>query len=125
MVCNQRVGLDFFLKIMHGFNLILTNITCNIPKQPNRSAIIGRHVLESIGCTNRLILNATCSQHNEKLDVAKTADNKNSHTNLASLLGVLFGVSLLYDTGLNEKKGLEEIDMHMDFGNDSKGDNEK
>lgn len=51
------VTLDIYLEIRHGSNLILQNITWNIPQEEVNSPTIGRPVLESIGSNKGLFHN--------------------------------------------------------------------
>lgn len=54
--CDKQVTLDIYLKVRHGSNLTLPDITCSIPQEELNSPNIGRRVLESIGCDNRIML---------------------------------------------------------------------
>ena len=58
VICSTRVVADVQLRIRHGTNLLLRNIEWHVSDSELPHVIIGRTVLEAIGCENRALLAA-------------------------------------------------------------------
>lgn len=67
--CHQVVKLDVYLHTRHGTSLILHNIIWKVSKEELRTPIIGRRVLESLGCDNREMLMVARDKLGEDIDV--------------------------------------------------------
>lgn len=79
------------LKGGHVYNLILHNIVLKVPYKRIEKQIIGRRVLESIGCDSRLMFVAACNRDHGEINVGKrlVEDEKveQSYGNIAGLFG--------------------------------------
>lgn len=114
--CENSITLDVHLKIRHGSNLILRNVTWEIPNGAVKEAILGRHVLEALGCDNRAMLQAASNLHDGDIDVRERLekDREEEEGSIAALYG-----DSLYHTGLNEEDGLEKIEDQAEFGDNT------
>lgn len=71
ITCAKQVVLDLRLKIRHAAGLMLRNIVWKVPHEPIKICVLGRSVLEAIGYNNRRIIQETCDDHDDDIDVAK------------------------------------------------------
>lgn len=69
--CSTAVIMDVYLRTRNGSGRILRNIEWNITKESIANPIIGRRVLESLGCNNREMFPAAKSKHGDDIDVTK------------------------------------------------------
>lgn len=106
-ICEKEVTVDVHLKIRHRSNIVLRNVTWEIPNDKIENAIIVRRVLEALGCDNRSMLEAASNQHEGDIDVKVALETVNEHAegSDAELLG-----DSLYHTGSDEADGLEKIE---------------
>ncbi|CDF33359.1 unnamed protein product [Chondrus crispus] len=58
LTCRRSMTADVHLRIRHGVKLVLRNITWKVSDQPAECVIIGREVLQAIGCDNKAMLQA-------------------------------------------------------------------
>lgn len=97
--CTQSVKLVVFLQIRHGTSLILQNINCKITDEDLKTPIIGRRVLEFLGCDNKHMLMAEYDELGDDIDVAeKLKENGNEEEN-ESVIAVLYGESVFHRGG--------------------------
>lgn len=113
--CESEIISDVQLKIRHGSNLILRNVRWHVSNEKLESAILGRAVLESLGCDNRTMLEAAISKYDGDVDVAKrlTQEEMEREGSIAALYG-----ESLYHSGADEEDGLENIEEQAEFGDD-------
>lgn len=63
LYCSERVTMNVYLNISHGLLLYTRDILWKIPQKSIPCVILGRPVLQSIGCDNREMLEAFCHRH--------------------------------------------------------------
>lgn len=103
----MEVTLDVHFKVRHGSNLVLGNVTWEVPNEKIDNSILGRHLFESLGCDNRYMLVAASNQQDWDIDVSEKifTDDYEKEGNIAALFG-----DYLYHTGIDDADGLENID---------------
>ena len=72
ITCSKKIVADINLIIRHGSSLILRNIlwkVCDFENSTN--AIIGRPLLDSIGCSNKTMLQSIADANTSGIDLGK------------------------------------------------------
>lgn len=118
LTCDKSVALDVYLKMRHGSSLILRNNTWHIPKRGIQTPIIGRMVLQSLGCNNREVLIAAKDRLGNEIDVAKKLSKDGNYEESSNMTASLFGESVFYNGRHIEEDGLAGDDIHVEFGDD-------
>lgn len=91
-MCECEVRLDVFLRIGHGSSLIFRNIVLKVSNESVQTPIIGRRVLESLGCDSREMLMAARVKDGGDIDVTERLSqdgNKDMSGKIAALFGEL------------------------------------
>lgn len=65
------------------------------------------------------MLEAACTRHQAEIAIANETDGENSNSDKELMVAALFEDPIYHTVGLDENDGLENTDVHMDFGNDS------
>lgn len=119
LTCSKKVIMDVYLKIRHGSSLVLRNIEWKVARENIAIPIIGRRVLESIGCDNREMLMAARDKYGEEIDVAQRLDDDgNKEEESERNIAALFGESVFHSGGNVEEDGLVNEEICVDFGDD-------
>lgn len=71
VLCKWEVKLDVFMRIWQGSNLILGNILWKVSTENIQARIMGRCVLDSLGCDNRKMLMAASDKYGKDIDVTE------------------------------------------------------
>lgn len=118
LTCASSVKLNVFLQIRHGTRLVLRNIQWKVTKEDITLPIIGRKVLESLGCDNREMLMAARDKYGDEIDVNQRLEDDGNKEETEGKIAALFGESLFHSSGIIEDDGLEKDDMYVDLGDD-------
>lgn len=118
LTCERAADMDVFLKIRHGSSLILRKINWKITNEDIPSPIIGRRVLESLGCDNREMLMAARDKYGDDIDVADRLATDGNQEENEGTIAALFGESVFHSSGQIEEDGLEDEDVYVDLGDD-------
>lgn len=117
--CLRSVDLDLYIKIRHSPSLRLRNASWKITEEEVATVIIGRKVLESIGCRNRLMLEAAFGRHEGDFDIAEKMENDKRGGNRKSRdVAALFGKLLCHISARAEGADVNEELECMEFGDD-------
>lgn len=121
--CSKKVILDIQLRVRHGSRLILRKVEWLISDQPILHSLLGRPLLDAIGCNNKKMINIICDKHDGEIDMAemmsnRTIDEQNNNGSIATLLLE----NIYHSAGGSEQDGLEEEDIYIDLGEDTEED---
>lgn len=81
--------------------------------------IIGKIVLESLGCDNREMLMAARDKYGSYMNVKERLIEDGNEEEISGKFAALFGGSFLINGGAREDDGLENDDIYVDFGDDA------
>lgn len=121
ITCSKKIEADVHLRIRHGSSLLLRNVVWKVcDEEKSTNAIIGRPLLDSIGCSNKVMLQSIADAQNGEIDVS---DNPNEEKATSHpKIQVLMEGSTYHSAGGIENDGLEEDDVYVDIGEDSEED---
>lgn len=119
LICKMSVDMNVFLQIRHASSLILRNVSWKITEEEIPSPIIGRRVLESLGCDNREMLLAARERYGDNIDVANRLQQDGNEEESEGKMAALFVDSVFHNGGQIEDDGLDDEDMYIDLGDDS------
>lgn len=119
VTCKQSLKADVLLKIRHATSLLLRNVEWRVGDHNDDHAIIGRPLLESIGCDNRALLAASCDRFGGVIDVDVVLKDEISGGNSISILSY---EGTYHSGGGQENDGLNGDDVYIDIGEDSEQD---
>ena len=132
--CSRKVICDVHLRIRHGTQMLLRNVTWLISERETPHVIIGRPVLAALGLDNRKLLAAACDDNHGAVDVAALlaqkrnegpngcTDKKSKGTVCSILEDPLAGSGAMYHSqGANETDGLENTEVYINLGEDAPG----
>lgn len=111
--------LDAFLRITHGPNLTLQNIAWKASKETLPTPILGRRLLESLGCDNRVMLMAPRDKYGSDINVKERLIRDGNKGETSGKTAALFGESAFHIRGAIEDDGLELDGIYVDFGDDA------
>lgn len=118
ITCYCTVKSDVFLQIRHGTSLVLRNITWRVTKEQIKTPIIGRRVLESLGCDNRAMLLAARDRLGDNIDVIERLVEDGNEEEADSTIAALYGDALFHQGGIIDNDGLYKEDVYVDLGDD-------
>lgn len=118
VACSKKVTLDVYLKIRHGSSLVLRNIEWKVAKEDVSVPIIGRRVLESLGCDNGKMLMAARDKYGEDIDVSHRLPHDGNEEESSGNIAALFGESVFHNSGNVEEDGIITEEVCVDFGDD-------
>lgn len=124
LACSKAVKADVLLCIRHGTNFSLRNVEWTVGDNLVSHAILSRHVLQSLGLDNRMLLAAACERFNGVFDIEKNlhSDGKGETENgtIYSLLKSRefeFG-STFHSASTAQDDKAEDADIYIDLGED-------
>ena len=124
VTCRQHFMADIQLKIRHGTTLMLRGVDWLVSDVDNEQVIIGRPLLDAIGCSNRDMLTAICNHNNGMIVVPdlmrRTEPVLKPTGTVAALMNDQNGV--FHSAGGDEHDGLNEDDVYVDIGEDEPGE---
>lgn len=110
--------LDVHFNIRHGFHSVLWSVAWKVLKESMEAPIIGRPVLESIGCDNRAMLAVACDLNAGIINVTeKLSEDRNADGDEGTMKALL-GESIFHKGGQIEFDDLEEQKIHVESGDD-------
>lgn len=121
--CHKRIIVVVHLRIRHGAKLILRGIEWNVSEEPAEFVIIGREVLQAIGCDNKAMLLAFCAKHDGVINVAQALQanaEKRDRGTVASLLSD--GDDVYYSQDGAEEDDLLDSGVYIDIEEDAEND---
>lgn len=95
------------------------NVIWKVAKGDIEMPIIGRRVLESLGCDNREMLLAARDRFGDEIDVTKRFEEDGNEEEHDSTTAALNGESVFHCGGQFDDDGLNEDDVYVDLGDDS------
>ena len=119
ITCHKKVQLDVSLRIRHGTKLILRGVEWGVSDQKTEFPILGRHVLQAIGCDNKSMLSTACDKNDGIINIpdALAQDAKSRDGGLiAALLEDAMGT--YHSHGGEEADALDDSDVYIDLGDD-------
>ncbi|CAN8074420.1 unnamed protein product [Agarophyton chilense] len=112
--CTHQVVMDLYLRIRHGTRLVLRLIPWKNAKVKSESVIIGRHLLQAIGCDNKALLTAACDKHNRVINVPQAMEDDATRCISKDFYRALrFIVDQAKENGMSEE-GLMELQKLID-----------
>ena len=109
------------LKIRHANHLLLRNVEFLVSKQETEHTIIGRPLLESIGCDNKSLLAAAVDKYGGVIEASEVVANDENNPEAGSI-SVLLDDGVYHSAGGFEADGLEEDDIYIDLGEDDESE---
>lgn len=94
--CAKQEIANIYLRIWHGRDLLLRNISWKVRLENILSLIPGQPVLQYIGCDEKQMLQAACEQYGEDIKVAKSLWIKGIDENMIDSRAALFGGSIFH-----------------------------
>ena len=123
ITCKKKAKADTQLRIRHGTKLMLRDVEWLIPEEETECTILGRPVLQAIGCDNRALLSAACDKHSGVINVPEALrkyqeDPSNKHNGtVAAMFSMQSGVHHS-EGGLDGHDMLDDSDIYIDLGED-------
>lgn len=90
-----------------------------MPEENLACPVIGRRLLESIGCDNRIMLQAASNNNGGVVDISKTVDHDDDIAKNESRIALLFWELLYHNSIINDEDGIDERFECLEFGDDS------
>eukprot|EP00737_Agarophyton_chilense_P000949 gb/GEZJ01001057.1/.p1 GENE.gb/GEZJ01001057.1/~~gb/GEZJ01001057.1/.p1 ORF type:complete len:583 (-),score=92.79 gb/GEZJ01001057.1/:1849-3597(-) len=120
LLCKKQVELDVHLRIRHGTQLVLRSVTWKIADTDLDCVIIGRQVLQALGCDNKAILAAACDQHNGIINIpeALERDSNLRHAQGSGTIASLLQSGTFHSSATEGDDGLEDTNEYIDLGDD-------
>lgn len=123
IVCHKRVVADVQVRIRHGTKLVLRNITWHVSDAPTKVVVIGRRVLQAIGCDNKAMLAASCDKNDGVINIPEAlAADKAARASKGTIAALVDGGVFHSDEGGEEVDALDESGVYVDIGEDSEKD---
>lgn len=116
ITCKKRIVADVQLRIRHGSALLVRNVSWYVSEQEFKNAIIGRPLLEQLGCDNKTILEAAKDQHDGTIDAAEMPQEGTRNTD--DRIQALLAEAIFHSAGGIEEDGLGDDDIYIDMGDD-------
>lgn len=119
--CNKKVTLDVQLRVRHGTRLILRNVDWFVSEQSITNCLLGRPLLDAIGCSNRTMIQAACDKHDGEINVADIMDETTPEvgTDDAEMsIAALLSGDIFHSAGGVEDDGMDDEDIYIDMGED-------
>ncbi|CAN8061292.1 unnamed protein product [Agarophyton chilense] len=118
--CTERVSLDVQLRICHGSKLLLRSLEWDIANADLEYVIIGRPVLQSIGCDNKAIIAAACDKNDGEINIpdALETDAKNRRAQANGTIASIMRAGMYHSTAAEGEDGLEDTKVYIDLGED-------
>lgn len=91
LTCKPAAEMDVFMHTQHGSKLILRRITWRITEEDTPRPILGRRVVESLGCDNREMLIAAQDRNGEDVDVVERRKEDENNEESDGMIAALFG----------------------------------
>lgn len=101
--------------------LILKNIMWHVPMEAVGVPILGRWVLESIGCDNRAMWEAACDYHGGIIDVSSMLSRAGNLENCEGSIAALLGESIFHAGRQLNPYGMDENDVFVEFSDHLRG----
>jgi len=121
VLCTHIVKAHVLLKIRHANHLLLRNVEFLVSKQETEHTIIGRPLLESIGCDNKSLLAAAVDKYGGVIEASEVVANDENNPEAGSI-SVLLDDGVYHSAGGFEADGLEEDDIYIDLGEDDESE---
>lgn len=118
LTCCETTNSNVHLRIKHGISLLLENVEWKAARECVAVPIIGRRMLESLGCENQKMLLAARDKHGEKIDVVRGLADAGDDEERTGKIAALFGESVFHSEGNIEKDGIIFEETCVDSGND-------
>ena len=121
VICSNRVVADVQLRIRHGKNLLLLNIEWHVSDSELAHVIIGRTVLEAIGCDNRALLAAASDNSGGVVDAKKAIEERarEKRGTINAVLDTDSPSDLFHSHGGTEDDKIPEENIYMKLGEDT------
>ena len=118
VICSTRVVADVQLRIRHGTNLLLRNVEWHVSDSELAHVIIGRTVLEAIGCDNRALLAAASDNSGGVVDAKKAIDERarEKRGTINAVLDTDSPSDLFHSHGGTEDDKIPEEKIYMELG---------
>ena len=120
VLCDKLVTADVLLRIRHGTQLLLRNVVWHVSQGELAHVIIGRSVLEAIGCDNQALLAAASDKAGGVLD-ARMAIRERAREKTGTINAVVDADSpgLFHRQGGVEEDLIPEGKVYMELGEDT------
>eukprot|EP00177_Eucheuma_denticulatum_P008814 GFKZ01016009.1.p3 GENE.GFKZ01016009.1~~GFKZ01016009.1.p3 ORF type:complete len:172 (-),score=27.08 GFKZ01016009.1:3459-3974(-) len=120
ILCTHEITLDIQLRIRHGTKLLSRFMVWKLGEAATDEVIIGREVLQSIGCDNRAILAAACGRNDGIINIpdAVSEDEKKSQAQNVGIIGPLKHNGVFHSNASEGDDGLDESRVYIDLGDD-------
>lgn len=119
VTCNKKVITDVHLRIRHGTNLVLRNLEWHVGDCETEYLILGRPVLEALGCNNRTLLAAACDRNNGVVNIPEALRKQQCDASEHGRISALLAEGVFHSAGGDENDGLSDEDVYIDLGDDS------
>ena len=117
VTCALKVQADVDLSIRHGSALLLRNVKWKVCNEPMKIPLIGRPLLDSIGCNNEHVLIAISDRNAGVIDTTEMSQEPETAAPDPKVAALL-EEAIFHSAGGCEKDGLESEDIHIDIGDD-------
>eukprot|EP00171_Calliarthron_tuberculosum_P004595 IDg4595t1 len=121
VICDRSFKTDIKLRIRHGTTLILRSVEWLVGDKSDNHAIIGRPLLDALGCSNKDMLSAAADRNAGVFDANSIPNGRDgSNGAIAALLGEHDGV---YHSaaGVDDTTEADEH-VYIDIGDDDEGE---
>lgn len=113
--CALKIQTDVYLRIRHGSALFLRNVKWKVCNEPVDTPLIGRPLLDSIGCSKQEILLSISNNNAGIIDTSELCQQSEKEST-DSKVAALLEEAIFHSAGGCEKDGLEGDDIHIDIG---------
>ena len=121
ITCDRAFRADIKLRIRHGTTLIIRSVEWLVGDKSDEHAIIGRPLLDAVGCNNQEMLAAAADRNAGVFDAADVANGPQDVAGtIASLLGERNGV---FHSAAGEDDDVDSDEqVYIDIGEDDDGE---
>lgn len=122
ITCDKKISADVHLRIRHGTKLIIRNVEWYISDCHTEQVILGRPLLEAIGCNNRVLLSAACDQNDGVINAPDQLKKYAAEVPTKGSIAAIMSSGVYHSAGGDENDGLQEDDVYIDLGEDEESE---
>lgn len=124
ITCRATVKASIELRIRHGTKLLLRNLVWFVTNEDIDQAIIGRPVLDAIGCDNRKILASAADQNGGVIDVPSALQGrlKDKPANTIASLILHEPSGIFHSHAGREDDNIPDGKVYLEIGEDEPGE---
>ncbi|KAI0558760.1 hypothetical protein FGB62_188g06 [Gracilaria domingensis] len=125
ITCNFRVSADVALEVRHDKLLLLRNVDWLAANEPATGIVIGRQVLNALGLSNRVMLEAAMSRVGSDVDIPllyASNDIRLEDDKEAAKVSSISLRGIMHSQGDQSDDDNTEESIYLDVGEDSEVD---